>query len=406
MNKSFVMLTDSQIEAEAKKGVTVYKAAKHDYGCASDDTAMTGIKHISVTLKPDGDYPFFTHPLKDLEEVKNIDSPKTIKPYTQDPSEFVSLEDYQAAVKELRGPGPGYKAMYERCSKESLDEAHKCFDLMQEVKKMRAGEPALWVHPSYLVRRDGVVPLAIDATLNQIAPAQIPLFRAAQSQGDPAGSFDKHMEYMQRNIELEKEIAKLKDDLKSAEDRANINALNFRHAKHRIAERDTLLSKALEYIRADGGFTLLDDEIEDYLSSKLVGTVVSEGAPYKQHPDIIGYARKKDLVPLLDRTQPDGSHITIGLDHPSCWEEEPPYEHLVALYTRPADLRWIDCNERMPEREVEVLVKYIPNGNNKDPIVVAALRDYMFPEDERLFWWNSRGEAMGGKVISWMVMPV
>lgn len=37
-------------------------------------------------------------------------------------------------------------------------------------------QPALWVHPSYLVRREGMRPLAIDATLDQIASAQIPLF--------------------------------------------------------------------------------------------------------------------------------------------------------------------------------------------------------------------------------------
>lgn len=37
-------------------------------------------------------------------------------------------------------------------------------------------EPALWVHPLYLTRRAGMRALAIDATLDQIAPAQIPLY--------------------------------------------------------------------------------------------------------------------------------------------------------------------------------------------------------------------------------------
>lgn len=37
-------------------------------------------------------------------------------------------------------------------------------------------EPSLWVHPLYLVRRAGMRALAIDATLDQIAPAQIPLY--------------------------------------------------------------------------------------------------------------------------------------------------------------------------------------------------------------------------------------
>lgn len=42
--------------------------------------------------------------------------------------------------------------------------------------------PALWVHPSYLVRREGMRPLAIDATLDQIAAAQIPLFTSPGSE--------------------------------------------------------------------------------------------------------------------------------------------------------------------------------------------------------------------------------
>ncbi|HID8310654.1 TPA: hypothetical protein ACXIHT_005735 [Pseudomonas aeruginosa] len=66
------------------------------------------------------------------------------------------------------------------------------------------------------------------------------------------------------------------------------------------------------------------------LESKL-----AETQPYKQHPQIIGCARKKELAPLLDPSQPDGSYIYIGLDHPACWAEEPPYEFLTPLYTGP-----------------------------------------------------------------------
>lgn len=38
----------------------VYLCRKHDYGSASDDTLILGRRHVSVTLKSDGDYPFFT----------------------------------------------------------------------------------------------------------------------------------------------------------------------------------------------------------------------------------------------------------------------------------------------------------------------------------------------------------
>ena len=70
MTKAFVMLTDSGIEPAARKGTTVYRCSKPDYGCASDDTRHTGIAHISLTLDPTGDYPFFTHRYDQVEEVK------------------------------------------------------------------------------------------------------------------------------------------------------------------------------------------------------------------------------------------------------------------------------------------------------------------------------------------------
>lgn len=58
MKPNSYVLTQSQNEHDV--GTIVYACAKCDYGCASDDTRHTGRKHISVTLDPDGDYPFFT----------------------------------------------------------------------------------------------------------------------------------------------------------------------------------------------------------------------------------------------------------------------------------------------------------------------------------------------------------
>lgn len=60
---------DSTI-SDAKKGDLVFSSSGYDYGMASDDTAMTGIQHISVTTKRSGAYPTFTIPLRDLEEVE------------------------------------------------------------------------------------------------------------------------------------------------------------------------------------------------------------------------------------------------------------------------------------------------------------------------------------------------
>jgi hypothetical protein len=51
-------------------GEIVYDQKGYDYGLSSDDTRYTGVEHISVTRKSDGDYPGFTIPRMDLEEIK------------------------------------------------------------------------------------------------------------------------------------------------------------------------------------------------------------------------------------------------------------------------------------------------------------------------------------------------
>ena len=68
--RKFRLLSDSKLDVTAKTGLTVYECVKYDYSCASDDTRRTGVQHISVTHKEDGDYPYFTHPEHLLEEIK------------------------------------------------------------------------------------------------------------------------------------------------------------------------------------------------------------------------------------------------------------------------------------------------------------------------------------------------
>lgn len=51
-------------------GTIVYDCTGCDYGCSSDDTRCTGVMHVSVTLDPTGDYPFFTIAYRDLEVVE------------------------------------------------------------------------------------------------------------------------------------------------------------------------------------------------------------------------------------------------------------------------------------------------------------------------------------------------
>jgi len=55
---------------EYPKGQYVFRYIEVDYGISSGDTRSTGIKHISVTLDPEGRQPpFFTVPMTMLEEV-------------------------------------------------------------------------------------------------------------------------------------------------------------------------------------------------------------------------------------------------------------------------------------------------------------------------------------------------
>lgn len=43
---------------------------------------------------------------------------------------------------------------------------------------------------------------------------------------------------------------------------------------------------------------------------------------------VIGYMRMHDIIKFLT----DGAqHESIGMDHPRCWEDEPPYDWLVPI---------------------------------------------------------------------------
>jgi hypothetical protein len=64
------VLKQSKIEKRAKPGTTIYACLRHDYGVARLDTRMLGIKHASFTLDPNGNYPFFTMPLGDVELIE------------------------------------------------------------------------------------------------------------------------------------------------------------------------------------------------------------------------------------------------------------------------------------------------------------------------------------------------
>lgn len=66
-----------QVVRKHPVGTIVYELMRNDYGFAAQDSAEGPgqLPCISVTLKEDGDYPYFTCPLKFLEEVKETKNP-------------------------------------------------------------------------------------------------------------------------------------------------------------------------------------------------------------------------------------------------------------------------------------------------------------------------------------------
>lgn len=66
MGKAYTVKRADRAASTVEVGDTVYYCKGHDYGCANDDSRMTGIEHVSVTINEDGDYPFFTIPRADI----------------------------------------------------------------------------------------------------------------------------------------------------------------------------------------------------------------------------------------------------------------------------------------------------------------------------------------------------
>lgn len=72
MRKAYRLLKDRELGGTVygRAGDMVHALRGWDYGLAGDDTRLTGTLHVSVTHDPDGDYPFFTVPVSDLEETE------------------------------------------------------------------------------------------------------------------------------------------------------------------------------------------------------------------------------------------------------------------------------------------------------------------------------------------------
>lgn len=69
-------------------GSTVYQYTGYDYGLAKDDTQITGWQHMSVTLNRDGSTPFFTIPVKDLDEQGSLVMSSMVNSLTNPPEKI------------------------------------------------------------------------------------------------------------------------------------------------------------------------------------------------------------------------------------------------------------------------------------------------------------------------------
>ena len=69
--KAFTLRADRSMYGgpQAVVGATVYSLRQYDYGAANDDMRLLKKSHVSVTLDPTGDYPFFTVAEADLAPV-------------------------------------------------------------------------------------------------------------------------------------------------------------------------------------------------------------------------------------------------------------------------------------------------------------------------------------------------
>lgn len=59
------------MDPPVNKGDVVYACTQDDFDTAISMSQITGIHHVSVTLDPTGDYPFFPIPTHNLEQMRD-----------------------------------------------------------------------------------------------------------------------------------------------------------------------------------------------------------------------------------------------------------------------------------------------------------------------------------------------
>lgn len=115
--KAYRLTVDNKVEPSAVAGTIVYPIRGSDYGLASDDTAMTGIPHRSVTLDKAGGYPSFTAPIPDMEEIEVPD----FEVMTNDHAKAVCQPGTEACCRYLTMSAKGWECAKLTSLRSTLD---------------------------------------------------------------------------------------------------------------------------------------------------------------------------------------------------------------------------------------------------------------------------------------------
>lgn len=136
----------------------------------------------------------------------------------------------------------------------------------------------------------------------------------------------KRVGLLQQLVRPGGEIETLRAQLASAESLVSRLNNEAERLAGRLTEAHALLRKALEYIRADGGFTLLDDEIEDALSASAEPSTRAEIDG--QEPKVPSRPMARPPLRLDCRPVRDNPDVFVeSLD----WRDTTPDQHCLIL---------------------------------------------------------------------------
>lgn len=128
----------SETRFEHPAGTIVYRQNCYDYGISSDDTRITGVEHVTMTLRQDGGYPGFAVPVHVLEEV-----PKCVfcNIEENEPDRVIASNELAIAIFDGFPVSPGHALVFPRRHVESyFDLSAEDLEAIQELITIAAGK--------------------------------------------------------------------------------------------------------------------------------------------------------------------------------------------------------------------------------------------------------------------------